>query len=82
MAIIPGDIVRYVRAPPGEEHLRYQVAAMKVDDEGTWVLLQEEPEDAPDVEIAPGVMGGFGGWEQVEEFEVSPVTCNQLTAVV
>jgi hypothetical protein len=38
------------------------------DDDGSWVMLVEEMED--DVEVSPGVMGGFGGWEQVEEFAV------------
>jgi hypothetical protein len=31
-------------------------------------MLVEEAED--DVEVAPGIMGGFGGWEEVKEFVV------------
>ena len=48
----------------------YEVAEIKTDGEGSWVILVEEDESAPDVEVAPGIMGGFGGWEQAEEFEV------------
>lgn len=64
------SLVRYVRAYPGDAHLVYKVAAVKEDDEGAWVMLVEEDEDAPDVEVAPGIMGGFGGWEEADEFEV------------
>jgi hypothetical protein len=65
-----GDLVRYVRAIPEEAHLVYEVAAVKEDDDGYWVILVEEDEEAPDVEVSPGVMGGFGGWEEAKEFEV------------
>jgi hypothetical protein len=63
-----GDLVRYVRACPEEAHLVYEVAAVK--DDASWVMLVEEDEEAPDVEVSPGVMGGFGGWEEAKEFEV------------
>ena len=63
-----GDLVRYVRAIPEEAHLIYEVAATKEDDEGVWIMLAEEED--PDVEIAPGIMGGFGGWEEADELEV------------
>ena len=62
------DLVRYVRAHPEEAHMVYQVAAVMEDEEGSWVMLVEEVED--DVEVAPGIMGGFGGWEEVKEFIV------------
>jgi len=65
-----GNLVRYVRAFPEEAHLIYEVAAIMEDDDGTWIMLVEEDEDAPDVDIAPGVLGGFGGWEEADEFEV------------
>jgi hypothetical protein len=63
-----GDLVRYVRAIPEEAHFVFEVAIVK--DGGSWVMLVEEDEEAPDVEVSPGVMGGFGGWEEVREFEV------------
>ena len=62
-----GDLVRYVRALPEEAYLIYEVAAIMEDDDGVWIMLAEED---PDVEIAPGIMGGFGGWEESREFEV------------
>ena len=65
-----GDLVKYVRAYPGDAHLVYEVASVMEDDDGAWVMLVEEDEDAPDVEVAPGIMGGFGGWEEADEFEV------------
>ena len=65
-----GDRVRYVRAEPAEAHMVYEVAQVMTDVEGAWVMLVEEDESAPDVEVAPGIMGGFGGWEQAEEFAV------------
>jgi hypothetical protein len=64
------DFVRYVRARPEEAHLVFKVAATMDDDDGSWVMLVEESEEAPDVEVSPGVMGGFGGWEEAKEFEV------------
>ena len=64
------DLVRYVRAIPEEAHLIYEVAAIREDDAGVWIMLAEEDEDNPDVEVAPGIMGGFGGWEEAREFEV------------
>ena len=64
------DLVRYVRAIPEEAHLIYEVAAIKEDGACVWIMLAEEDEDNPDVEIAPGIMGGFGGWEEAREFEV------------
>ncbi len=67
--MLVGDLVRYVRAIPEEAHLVYEVAAVMDDDDGSWVILVEE-EDAPDVEVSPGVMGGFGGWEEAKEFAV------------
>jgi len=70
MDIIIGTKVRYIRAIPEEAHLVYEVAATKEDDDGDWVMLVEEDEEAPDVEVSPGIMGGFGGWEEVREFEV------------
>jgi len=36
--------------------------------DGDWVLLVEEDHDHPDVEVSPGVMGGFGGFEEAKEF--------------
>jgi hypothetical protein len=65
--MLAGDLVRYVRAEPQEAHMVYEVAAVMDDDDGSWVMLVEEVED--DVEISPGVMGGFGGWEEAKEFE-------------
>jgi len=65
-----GDLVRYVRAIPEEAHLIYEVAAIREDDAGVWIMLAEEDEDNPDVEITPGIMGGFGGWEDAVEFGV------------
>ena len=70
MSIKVGDFVKYVRKVPEEAHLVYQVAATLDDDDGSWVMLVEEDESAPDVEVAPGIMGGFGGWEEAKEFEV------------
>tara|TARA_R100001082_G_scaffold110008_2_gene88624 strand:+ start:147 stop:359 length:213 start_codon:yes stop_codon:yes gene_type:complete len=66
MSVSVGDLVRYVRPYPPEAHLVYQVADVKVNEEGSWVLLVEEVEE--DVEVAPGVMGGFGCWEESKEF--------------
>ena len=43
------------------------------DDDGSWVMLVEEDEEVPDGEVSPGVMGGFGGWEESKEFEVTAV---------
>ena len=63
-----GSLVRYARPYPKESHLVYQVAAVKQDAEGEWVMLVEEDESAPDVEVLSGVMGGFGGWEDTKEF--------------
>ena len=63
-----GSLVRYTRPYPKESHLVYQVAAVKQDAEGEWVMLVEEDESAPDAEVLPGVMGGFGGWEDIKEF--------------
>jgi len=63
-----GDLVRYVRAIPEEAHLIYEVTAIKEDDDGVWIMLAEEED--PDVEIASGIMGGFGGWEDAVEFGV------------
>jgi hypothetical protein len=63
-----GDLVRYVRATPEEAHLIYEVSAIMEDDDGVWIMLAEEED--PDVEIAPGIMGGFGGWEDAVEFGV------------
>jgi len=68
--IFIGNLVRYVRACPEEAHFVFEVAAVMDDDDGSWVMLVEEDEDAPDVEVSPGVMGGFGGWEEAKEFEV------------
>lgn len=65
-----GDLVRYIRAVPEEAHLVYQVSAVMDDDDDSWVMLVEEDEALPDVEVAPGIMGGFGGWESFKEFEV------------
>ena len=65
-----GDLVRYVRAVPEEAHFVFEVAAAMDDDDGSWVMLVEEDEEAPDVEVSPGVMGGFGCWEEAKEFEV------------
>jgi hypothetical protein len=62
-----GDLVRYIRAVPEEAHFVFEVAAAKED--GSWVMLVEEDEEAPDVEVSPGIMGGFGGWEEAKEFE-------------
>ena len=67
--MVIGDFVRYIRAIPEEAHLVYEVAATKEDDDGSWVMLVEEDEEAPDVEVSPGIMGGFGGWEEVCEYE-------------
>ena len=63
-----GDLVRYVRATPEEAHLIYEVSAIMEDDDGVWIMLAEEED--PDVEIAPGIVGGFGGWEDAVEFGV------------
>lgn len=68
--MLVGDLVRYIRAIPEEAHLVYEVAATMEDDDGYWVMLVEEDEEAPDIEVSPGVMGGFGGWEEFREFEV------------
>jgi hypothetical protein len=68
--MVIGDFVRYVRAEPQEAHMVYEVGAVMEDDDGSWVMLVEEDEEAPDVEVSPGVMGGFGGWEEAKEFEV------------
>tara|TARA_R100000808_G_C2155291_1_gene167366 strand:- start:7856 stop:8077 length:222 start_codon:yes stop_codon:yes gene_type:complete len=65
-----GSLVKYIRAIPGEAHFVYQVAAITEDEEGKWLMLAEEDENFPDKEISPGVMGGYGVWERVEEFEV------------
>jgi len=64
----PGDFVRYIRAAPGEGHLIYEVASVRHDAGGECVKLVEEVED--DVEVRPGVMGGFGCWEEAREFAV------------
>ena len=64
----PGDRVRYVRPHPDDAHLVYEVAQVRHDVEGTWVLLVEEVED--DVEVRPGVAGGYGCWEEAKEFAV------------
>ncbi|MBP04568.1 MAG: hypothetical protein CMA72_07300 [Euryarchaeota archaeon] len=66
MSLQPGDLVRYVRAFPGEEHLVYEVESVRHSSDGDRVRLIEEVED--DAEVRPGVMGGFGGWEQAHEF--------------
>lgn len=65
-----GDLVRYIRAAPKDSHMIFQVSALMDDDDGSWVMLVEEEESAPDVEVAPGVMGGFGCWEEYKEFKV------------
>jgi hypothetical protein len=65
-----GDLVRYVRAVPEEAHMVFQVSALMDDDDGAWVMLVEEEESKPDIEVFPGVMGGFGCWEEHKEFEV------------
>ena len=64
-----GDIVKYARAAPGEEDHLFVVAEVREDDDGCWVLLEEEDQSAPDKEIAPGILGGFGCWEAEHEFE-------------
>ena len=69
MDIVIGAKVRYIRAISEEAHFVFEVAAVMEDDDGSWVMLVEEDEEAPDVEVSPGVMGGFGGWEQAKEFE-------------
>lgn len=66
MSVSVGDLVKYVRPYPPEAHLVYEVAAVKEVGGGSWVLLVEEVEE--DVEVAPGVMGGFGCWEEAKEF--------------
>ena len=66
MSVSVGDLVRYVRPYPPESHLVYQVAEVKSMDGTEWVLLVEE--DDRDVEVAPGIMGGFGCWEEAKEF--------------
>jgi hypothetical protein len=70
MSVKVGDLVKYARAVPEESGLVFKVAAAMDDDDGSWVMLVEEDEAAPDVEVAPGIMGGFGGWEEVKEFVV------------
>ena len=62
-----GDLVRYVRAIPEEAHLIYEVSAIMEDDDGAWIMLAEED---PDIEMAPGIVGGSGGWEEAREFGV------------
>jgi hypothetical protein len=64
------DLVRYIRAHPGDAHLIFKVAATMDDDDGSWIMLVEENEENPDAEVAPGIMGGFGCWEEAKEFEV------------
>jgi|TARA_R110002060_G_scaffold30969_3_gene41568 hypothetical protein len=71
--MVIGDFVRYVRAIPEEAHFVFEVAAVLDDDDGSWVMLVEEDEEVPDGEVSPGVMGGFGGWEESKEFEVTAV---------
>ena len=66
MSVSVGDLVKYVRPYPPEAHLVYEVAAVKEVGGESWVLLVEEVEE--DVEVAPGVMGGFGCWEESKEF--------------
>lgn len=68
--MVVGDLVRYIRARPEEAHFVFEVAAVLDDDDGSWVMLVEEVEEAPDAEVSPGVMGGFGGWEEAKEFAV------------
>lgn len=66
----PGDLVVYARPHPDDEGLVHRVAHVMEDSEGTWVMLEEEPPEAvgPPVEISPGIVGGFGCWEQAGEF--------------
>ena len=68
--MVVGDLVRYVRACPEEAHFVFEVAAVMDFAGGSWVMLVVEDEEAPDVEVSPGVMGGFGCWEEAKEFEV------------
>ena len=63
-----GDLVRYVRPIPCEAHHVYQVQEAIGLHDGDWVLLVEEDHDHPDVEVSPGVMGGFGAFEEAKEF--------------
>ena len=80
-----GDLVRYVRACPEEAHFVFEVAAVMVDDDGSWVMLVEEDKQAPDVEVSPGVMGGFGCWEEAKEFDVVKLfskSCNSTNLEV
>lgn len=65
-----GSYVSYVRAIPEEAEWVFQVMALMEESEGVWVMLVPEDEEAPDVEVAPGVMGGLGGWERCKEFKV------------
>ena len=71
MFVSVGDLVQYVRPHPDDADLVFEVAATMDDDDGSWVLLVEEDPAAPDVPIAPGVMGGFGCWEESKEFKVA-----------
>ena len=66
MSVSAGDLVKYVRPYPPEAHLVYEVAEVKEVGGESWVLLVEEVEE--DVEVFPGVMGGFGCWEESKEF--------------
>ncbi len=63
-----GDLVRYVRAIPEEAHFIFEVSGIMEDDDAVWIMLAVDED--PDVEIAPGIVGGFGGWEEAREFEV------------
>ena len=69
-----GDLVRYVRALPCEAHHVYQVQEATRDHDGDWVLLVECA-DGVDLcdEVAPGIMGGFGAWEEAKEFALVEV---------
>jgi len=68
MSIKVGDLVRYVRSHPKEAFMVYRVVATLDDDDGSWVLLEEEDKDCPDAPIAPGIWGGFGCGEESKEF--------------
>ncbi len=65
----PGDLVVYVRPHPDDEGLVHRIAQVMEDSEGIWIML-EKPTGSLDgpVEISPGILGGFGGWEQSHEF--------------
>ena len=71
MSFEVGDLVRYICANPKETFMVYKVAATLNDEDGAWVLLEQEDENRPDAPIAPGIWGGFGCWEQSSAFETA-----------